>query len=843
MSSTLWRYSMRQTTRRPLRALLSLCGIVIGVATVVSVSLTTQTMRRVYENTFDSLIGRAQLEVFANGLMDFDPKIVRRLERLGDIKVAVGVVQKPAAMIGSSGPTPILVLGVVPERDELVRSYTIRQGRLLSESLGALVGADFANAHQLKIGTNVTLLTASGVRSVPIQGILEPEGAARFNGGAILVLPRKQVQHWFRMGEKINAIHLVPQANHTLQDARKAVADALPKGMIVQSPASRGTLAKEASLNLEQILAVLGVVSLVTGGFVILNTFQMSLAERRQQLAVIRALGGTSGQVTRLLLREALVYGLVGTLLGIGAGIGIAQSLLPGTERMVGATVPQLEFSREPFLLAILMGPGMTIVAVFIPARRAARRDILTDLLSRQGKSDQELKIWPRLVGLLMIATCVLLIWAFIFDWLSATQGRELLPVAMMLGLIGAILALPLVLPAMLYVSGIIIQLLFRMEGKLAGRQLQRHYSRTVLTVGVLVIAILITVGPGNEITSSLGNLYDWLNKVASVDFMVQTTQPDLGFSLTPAPIPDALAEEIRAMDGVARVDPVNWFPVKVGGQDALLIATTYSIDLPERLNVSYDSPPETVQRLIEGEAVVGTVLAQRLKLNIGDSIQIDSPIGSHRLRVAGKSNQYHVGGMTVHLHRETAKRIFQFDGAHFFSVNAKPGQVEQVERRLRKTCQERGVMLLSFTEMRKDMDRRISSMIGFLWTMMALVFLVGTLGVVNTLSMNVLDQIREFGILRAIGMKRGQIQKLVLAQALTMGLASLVPGVLLGLGMAYMMNLPAEALTGHRWDFQVHGWLIGCATTATIVISLVASFLPAVYAARLPLLRSIRFE
>src|SRR5262249_14162004 len=158
----------------------------------------------------------------------------------------------------------------------------------------------------------------------------------------------------------------------------------LPAGLIVQLPSARGERAQEALNSIDQSLIVVTFTMLVSGAFVILNTFLMNLTERRRQLAILRALGVTRGQLTGILLREAILFGLTGTVLGMAAGYLLSLSILSVMRQVLGSVkIPDVRWTTEAVLLALLFGPGMALAATWSPARRASRRAPLEDLLGQ----------------------------------------------------------------------------------------------------------------------------------------------------------------------------------------------------------------------------------------------------------------------------------------------------------------------------------------------------------------------------------------------------------------------------------------------------------------------------
>src|SRR5262249_12681759 len=145
----------------------------------------------------------------------------------------------------------------------------------------------------------------------------------------------------------------------------------------------------------------------------------------------------------------------------------------------------------------------------------------------------------------------------------------------------------------------------------------------------------------------------------------------------------------------------------------------------------------------------------------------VETARGPRDLRVAGAVTEYTVGGMAVYLDWERAKELFDLPGVHAFGITAGPGRAAELEPRLRAFCAERGLYCQSNAELRGFIDQGVDAVTGFFWMLVVLVLVVASLGMVNTLTMNVLEQTRELGVLRAVAMKRGQVRKLVLAQAL----------------------------------------------------------------------------
>jgi putative ABC transport system permease protein len=570
----------------------------------------------------------------------------------------------------------------------------------------------------------------------------------------------------------------------------------------------------------------------------------MNLGERRRQLAILRALGATRTQVTLLLLRETVVLGFTGTVLAIGTGTVLAMALLRIMAEIMGVAAPELGWSAESFLFALALGPGMALAATLLPARRAGRRAPLEDLVHRRADPGEDFRRWPAILGLALLASTGILVLGHGWSFFPPSFSPALMAGAAAIYLVGCILVIPLCLGSLLGFAKGLLKLILGMEGGLALRQLDRHRARTSLTVGVLVIAIVFAIAFGNSLLKGIRDIHDWLDHVAYADFYIRGSMPDVTTMITGAALPETLGAEIGACEGVERVDKFRWVPAQIAGRQVLVLVLTFSPDRPLPLHLVMGDRFAALNGLLRGDVVVGgTTLAKRLEVEIGDDIALETGQGPRRLRVAGITNEYNGGGMALYMDWGNAQRFFELQGVHSFLVTARPGAAPVVAEHLQALCRDRGLIFQSTAGLRDWFDRRIAGTVVFCWSLMSLVFVVASLGIVNTLTMNVLEQTRELGVLRAMGMKGGQVRKMILSEALAMGIISLLPGVLLGTGLAYLMALSAEPLQGHRHDFRLDLGFMCASIVAALVIAVVAGFLPARRAARLQVIQALQYE
>ncbi len=852
---TLWRFTAGEMRRRPGRTLLTLFGIVIGVAAVFAITLTTGATHRAYQDMFEAVAGRAALEIVADGQGGFDEAVAEPLARVAGVRAAVPVIQVPAVVLGDGGGVPVLVLGIDPECDAAARDHTLREGRLFPAGRPgdapeeAVLPANFVEAQGIALTQSLRLLTPLPTPAGPlvaklnVVGLLEPRGVAAFNGGAVVLLPLGKAQQLFGLAKKINSLQIVLDDGADPHQVEVEVRQRLPAGLSVQPPAARGQLAQDHLQSTELGLGSLSVVSLVAGGFVILNAFLMNLGERRKQLAVLRALGTTRGQVTRLLLREALLLGAAGTLLGVAAGWGLALALQQLMEQIMSIQLPRPGLSPTPFLLALLLGPGMALAATVVPARRAGRRAPLDDLLRPRGEPTDTPRRWPCYLGLAMLGVVLVFVTGLVRDWFPGAWMANLLPGATALTAVGLVLAFPLLLPPLQAAAARLFGPLLGLEGRLASRQLARHPGRTALTAGVLLIGVIISIGFGQSLRNNIRDIHKWADHTLGRDFYVRGNMPDTTVTITVSALAESLGDQLAALDGVARVEKVSFLPSRVGGRPIVVLALTFGADEPLPFALTAGSPDDVRRGWTQGQTVLGNALAQRLGVGVGDTITVETARGPQPVRVVGTATEYTVGGMALFLDWGRAKELFDVPGVHAFGLTARPGRAADLEPRLRALCAGHGLWCQSNAELRGFVDQAVEGVTGFFWMLVVLVFVVASLGMVNTLTMSVLEQTRELGVLRAVAMQRRQVRKLVLAQAVFLAGISLVPGALFGVGLAYLMNLAARPTVGHAVAFHIDAPLVAGCLAVALVVALLAAAWPARRAARLRVIEALQYE
>jgi putative ABC transport system permease protein len=803
----LWTFTIREISRHPGRWLLTLLGVALSLATVVSCRLTSATIHASYRDLFAQASGPFTLEVTAPGLAPFDPSVAHALEGVEGVRAIRPRVQGAVAVVGHSGGVTAALLGVDRADGEFQH---LRSGKILNAPGEALIEASLADGLGVQPGQRLRVWSPEGDAELLLEGILESRRSFGA-GGPLLVVPLGTAQRLLALEDQINSLCIELADGVEAGRVRAALQKRLPAGVATHPPGAQAELAHATLRTAEQGLETLCFLALSAAVLVTLNTILLNLETRRKQIAVLKTLGATRRQVFGLLIRESALLGVGAALLGSVMGLAFAWGLLAAMGQFLGVAMPALSCRFEPFLIVVVLGPTTTVVATCLPAWYGCRRSALDELRPRQ--SDREVSVSLRIgrvgIGLILLglfpATAIL-------QGCRGAVGEWLLGPTLALLLGGGVLASPLLVGAVLSrLSAVPLCL----EYELAARQLARNAARTGLTAGVLFLAVAVAVGFGHSLRGILHDLHQWFHQTIVADFLVRGSLPDSAFVLASA-LPESLGAEIERIEGVDRVERISFLPGQAQGEDVLILARTFASSVVP-LDLREGDSGTVRARLLTGEAVLSASLAGRWGVHPGDTFTLTTGQGPLRLRIAGTANEFAAGGSALYLDWETARKVVHLPGVHVFLVSARPSMAARVGTALRRFCRGRQLQLQSNADLRDLIDDSLGRLTGAIWAFLALLFLVAALGVANAMLMNLEEQKHAFALLRLLGLKGWQIGRMVAVQALLLAVLAVPVGLFAGLGLAYLLSRASASWAGMPISFRVEpDVLAGCGLLAT---------------------------
>jgi putative ABC transport system permease protein len=710
----------------------------------------------------------------------------------------------------------------------------------------ALLDADTADHKHVKIGDTLSVQAQPGTFDVKIVGIAT---FTTTNPGAALVFLDPDTA-------KSQLLGAPDRATSISVDAAKGVSDAVLKSRVTAAIGA-GTYdvktadeqAKSAAADLGGFLDVIKYVMLgfagiavLVGVFLIVNTFSMLIAQRTRELGLLRALGADRRQVRRSVLTEALLLGLVGSTLGLAAGIGLAAGLiklmtafgmnLKTTEMVVGWATP---------VSAYTVGVGVTFVAAYLPARRAAGVSPMAALADAEvagvGRPLKVRAVAGSVVGAVGVAALA--------GCAAATRtasAASLLGLGVVLTLIATVIAGPLLVRPMIRVLGGAFPALFGSVGRMSQRNALRNPRRTGATAAALMVGLAL-VGGMSVASASMSKSFDQqIDKTLGADYVIQNSNF--------LPFSKEVTDKVRGTQGVGLVVRQRFAPVAVRLPDGKRVETTaagYDPQVDAVAHVKY-AAGNTAAALADGSFGLDVNFAKDHHVRLGSVIPVEFQGGRHtELKVGALSDQGSSGGFGMQgglfFGIATVQKYIPNGQDSALYVNAASGTgVDQLRTSLEKTLAPYPqVQVRDQADYKKLVHDQIAVLLYLVYALLGLAIVIAVLGVVNTLALSVVERTREIGLLRAIGLGRRQLRRMIRLESVVIAVFGAVLGLALGLvwGVCTQQVL---ALSGMK-ALAIPWSTIVAVVIGSAVVGVVAALLPALRASRMNVLAAIAHE
>jgi putative ABC transport system permease protein len=816
-------------------------SIVMGVAVGVAVVQATRSADSAFDRMSAALSGKADGEIVARGGGRYRTQLLAPLERHTSVETIVPSLRQTTVIYAAGQRVELLAVGVDLAQEMLVHDVELIAGRPCATADEAVLDEAVASSAHLKIGDELRMLTRSGRPQLTVVGLVRFTGTASFAQGGVIYTPLESLQRYSRAEGEINIAHLILPPHGDKQKALAEISRMMPEELLLRSANANSARGGATMAAFQQGLAFASTLALMASGLLIFNTFMMNVAERRGHLAVMRLLGMTRKQTLGLLLREGLLLGCVGAVLGWICGQGLSLLLADALRRVFGLPVPTLDWLAWTVPLALVLGMGVAAAAAYYPAWQASRIPALEGVRGRQGTAVEPHRglMRPLLGGVLCVSAIVLAVLAA----LAVVPPNAAIVSAVVL-LVGLVLQFPLVLRPLCRLAVAPLRALGHAQAEVALRQMLRHPGRTALTWSILFVSIAMSVSLGTVLMEIVGDVRGWIRQTIVTDFILRVSEPNLSTGTTTS-LPDDLASQVGALAGVQMVEEIAFVPMDADHGRTLAILREFEkyAALPLELKASTAERDQIRRNLLDGDIVLSDMLSSKLKLKVGDRLAVQFAGRTRSLRVAGLARFYLLGGSGFYMDRQAALREFGSLPADALLITAQAGHKETLELKLRDLAAQRGLMFKTFATFEGMIQSLLDAVVGSLWGLLILGFLIAAFGITNTLMTHVLEQTRELGLMRVIGMTGCQVRRLILVQALLMGILSVVPGVLVGLVLASVLRIATLLVVGEFPDvLRALPWL---APYALVVMLLVTMFgwIPAARAARLKILDCIRTE
>ena len=866
--------ALRYLNGRKLRSFLTTLAIVFGVMVIFGINTMLPTMMAAFQATMLAGADKVDLSIAHRTNEAFPAELVDTVRAVDGVRVAQGILSRPLNLPAdffdgdpqtADKVATLTLAGLEVEPAQAMRPYPLQEGRFLQagEPAAGVITASLADSLQLKLGDTLTLPSTAGLVELTIVGIRPPR-AMPGNEEVLVSLP--QAQQMFNLAGKINTI----EANEiaTTDEARRAeieqaVAASLPADYQIGALVSGSELF--ASLKMAQsMFTVFGILALFMGGFIIFNTFRTLVVERRRDIGMLRAVGANRRTIIGIILTEGLLQGVLGTLIGIATGYLLARAALlavsPMMETFIHIRIGEPVVSTGMLVVAAVMGIGVTLLAGLLPAFSAGRISPLEAL--RPGVADG---IDRRTLGISTISGIVLIVASLL---VLVSGNGAIITVGALLFLFGLVLLAPILVRPIALLFGVLVARILAREGTgyLAQGNLTRQPGRAAVTASTTMIALAILVTVGGISTSVRLGFLGIVKQSLGSDYLL--IPPAIAVWGSDVGANTRLVEQIRAVEGVGPVSSLRYAaaiadikpvtPVKSqvdvpGGApntDGTLVSLMGidPVTFPQVSGLSFEkgAPADPYAALASGRTLIANgIFAASAGLKVGDTVPMITPAGRVDYRVVGVASDYmNAKVTTAYISHANLAQDYQKSEDILIQINLKPGADRPAVEAALKTIKEQypQFSLVSGEAYYQQTEQLFNLAFSSMFIVFIFLTIPSLIAMLNTLAIGVLERTREIGMLRAVGATQRQVRRMVMAEALLLALVGTAFGLLAGVYLCYAL-LTAFSLAGFPMGFVFPWTGLVYAAVVGIVFGLLASILPARQAARLEIVKALRYE
>ncbi|WP_049655795.1 ABC transporter permease [Kitasatospora sp. MY 5-36] len=755
----------------------------------------------------------------------------------GVVSGFAGIADTKGALIGNGFSTT--GTNYVPGADGTDPRYPLVEGRGPKDATEIALDRKTADKGGYKVGDTVRVAVNGPVMKLKLTGTLTTNDPRVVAGGSLAAFDTATAQQLYLTPGRYAELDVRSKPGTDDAALLTAVKQAVPQGDSIEAKTGRELAAEQDEMIrkgttvLTTVLMGFAGIALFVGIFIIANTFTMLVAQRTKELALLRAVGATRRQITRSVLIEAVLVGLTAAVTGLLAGIGIAAGLKSLLNGPMDANLPDgpLIIAPTTVVAALAVGVLVTVLAAWLPARRASRIAPVAAMSSAEQPATQKGLRIRNTIGLLFSL-------AGLAALAGGVAGKEVKLVGLGAGtlLIGVFVLTPLLSRPLIALFAPLLRAVYGAPGKLAQENAVRNPRRTAatasaLTIGVTLITSLTVIG------ASVNQAVD---KAAETDLKADYTVAMQNFSkLSPE-----VAAQIAKAPGVSVISAERSVTVKTGqnGEDSewMTAVDAATIDQVATVKVKEGSP----DALKQGRLLVSSGRAERAGYKVGDTLAVTYPDGAKgSLTVGGILEANTALASVIVPEAVVAPHLAPATGLEKVLVKGTNGATEELKQALRDATGGNPLIAVKGAkEIKAENRQMITGILNMMYGLLGMSVVIAVLGVVNTMAMSVFERRREIGMLRAIGLDRLGIRRMVRLESLLIALFGGLVGVGLGILVAWAgVRTLADSLkdiTTVVPPVQTVGFLLAAA-----VIGLLAALWPAHRAAKLDILDSIKSQ
>nr|WP_260676873.1 FtsX-like permease family protein [Corynebacterium pseudotuberculosis] len=837
------RVSIRSVLAHKVRLALTLLAVVLGTAFVSGSLMFTASLSESFDAVVDDNL--AGIDAVVSGKEK--PITVAEIEALrsdknvqavdinGSTNVVVATSDRKAIQTGAGRASVSIFHG---EGSASNRPMKIAEGTAPKEDTDVVIATTTASAHNIKIGDSLLVIDPMGQREVKVVGTYVP---ASSNAPGLTLLTSEN-GYLANYTQGVVGSVIVKSAGMSSDDLVKYLSDTYPQYKVDTGSAIAeqitGSIKKALSF-VNYFLVAFGLIALLVGTFIIANTFSMIVAQRLKEFALLRALGVSKKQLTRSVVFEAIIIGLVGSIIGIFGGIGLVR-LIQFVMAKFGMEIPAagLGLTVTSVLLPLALGTIVTVVSAWAPARRAGAVRPVEAIRSTETASESSLKL-RTIVGVIGIGLGIAAALVGIFAEDAATKTRAIsVGVGALFVIVGVFAASPAMSIPLVGALGRVLGAPFGAVGKLSATNSRRNPRRTATTAFALTLGVALVTTIGMLSATMKSSISDLVTSEVKAEFIL--SGPQGGHF----PVPAEAEEKVRETEGVGSVTSMGFAPVTLGSEELDVVSHPRGTAL---VNGKIDDVVNA--KGVEGSldlTAADRVVAKKSyleahNLKIGDQVPLRLEDGTeiaHATIVGSFSESKILGDVIASSKTIEGKNVLSTISVLFVNGDGTK-TTDELRDGLNKAVEDFLVVRVQTSkEYAGEQASVVTQMMNILYALLGLAVVIAIIGIINTLALNVIERRQEIGMLRAVGTQRRQIRTMISIESVQIALYGAVLGIVIGLGLgwAFLKVLSSQGLGTISVPVAEIVWLL----VGSAVVGVVAALWPARRAAKTPPLDAI---
>ena len=849
--------ALRGLLGRKLRAALTAFAIVIGVAMVSGTFVLTDTIKAafttvfstVYQSTDAVITGKSAISSSNNGNAPTTPSLpaslLTQVRALPSVSIASGGISDTAQLVGrngkviSSGGAPGLAFSYSPAGQHF-NPLQLTSGRFPTGPQEIDIDASTASKHDYKVGDEVGVVARGPVERFQIVGTVKIGGVSSLGGATISVFTLAKAQQLFNKVGKYDSISVAAKHGYTPQQVVNQIKPLLgPSAQVKtgQQQAQQATNDTSGFLNIFQdFLLAFGGIALFVGSFVIANTLSITIAQRTRELATLRTLGASRRQVLRSVLIEAFVIGTLASILGLFLGLLLAKAL---NSLLVsfGINLPQAStvFKTRTIVVSLLVGIIITMLAALRPALRATRVPPIA--AAREGSllpPSRWAKYGTYGAAATLIGAIALMLIGLLVSGLSTGIRLLSLGLGAVTLFIGFSMFAPKLVPPLVKVLGWPATKIGGAAGELAEGNSSRNPARTASTASALMIGLALVTLVAVLAAGLRTGFKNSVDKAFVANYAITATN---NFS----PISLSSEQAARSVSGVTSVVGVRAGDGKAFGSHINVTGVPPNVGSAIHVDWSQGGPQVAAELGSDG-AFVDKAYAKAQHIQVGSPLSVETPTGRFlNLKLTGITNPPKGGSPygDVTISQALFDSAYQNPQNLYTFVNMQGGVTTANTNALNSALSGfPDAKLQTKTQFINNQLQGLNSLLNLLYVLLSLSIVVSLFGIVNTLVLTVFERTRELGMLRAVGMSRRQVRRMIRHESVITALLGAAFGIPLGILLAALIGATLSFGT-----FTIPVATLVVFVIAAVIAGLIAAIWPARRAGRLNVLEALSYE